>query len=109
MVTFPTTFCKVLVTVSTAVKVLMNEPQGTGPEKWLPEQQLNMIAGEVSAMVAAQGRALHGEVLPALRSAGIRILTYSELSSTGAERHGFPSPPPTSLYFPHSADATADQ
>jgi len=60
--------------------------KGTGPEKWLPEQQLNMIAGEVSAMVAAQGRALHGEVLPALRSAGIRILTYSELSSTGAER-----------------------
>lgn len=67
--------------------------QGGGPERWPPEQQLTMIAGEVSAMVAAQAEVLHGELLPALRGAGLRILTYAELSHTGAGRWARRPPP----------------
>ncbi len=41
-------------------------------------------------MVAAQTAALQEEVLPALRSHGIHILTYSELGTTGADRRVTP-------------------
>lgn len=37
-------------------------------------------------MVAAQTAVLREEVLPALRGHGIHILSYSELSTTGADR-----------------------
>jgi polyphosphate kinase len=48
------------------------------------EQQLIMIAEEVRSMVAMQTESLRTHLLPELRAHGVRILSYADLSTSGA-------------------------
>ena len=60
---------------------LASQVRDLSPDGQTPRQQLHAIDAVVRPMVAEQRRLLHGEIVPALRDKGLRLLGWKDLTA----------------------------